>query len=391
MDELLGGADFLAPRQVLTGAGCAAGVGAALREWGAEQGRVLVVADRVVADAGLLASLTAGLTEAGLEPVLCAEIAGEPDADLVRRVTETGTSADANAVVGIGGGSAMDVAKLVALLLTNGGDVADQLGLVVPRRPVAPLALVPTTVGTGAEATRIAMVSVAGHKRISSCRQYVPLVAALDPALVSALPAAVVASTGMDALAHALESMLSSNRNALTVTVATRAADLVLANIERATDPDGYEARGRMMLGAYLAGLALNAGVVLGHSLAYVIAGRTALPHGTTCALALPYCLAYNRSADPALLSRVAAAATRGASTDLADAVTAIDALAGRLGLPRSLAAVHIDAAAVPAMAAECVKDYPRPTNPVPLDEERLTRLIGAMHRGDALGAYAGS
>jgi alcohol dehydrogenase class IV len=384
----LGGADYLAPRQVLSGPESSGLVGASLRSFGSPTGKVFVVADRVVAGRGLTERLLAGLREADLHPVVFSDISGEPTTEELSQAVRLARQEAAVAVVGIGGGSSMDAAKLVALLLTNKGEVDDWIGAVIPSRPVAPLALVPTTVGTGSEVTRIAMVTKGDRKQITSCAQFVPLVVALDSDMVASLPASVVASTGMDALAHALESLLSTNRNALTVAAATKAASLVLDNIELATESDGYEARTNMLLGAYFAGLALNAGVVLGHSLAYVIARRAHLPHGTTCALALPYCLAYDRNADPVVVEQVARVATQGESGEMWEAVSTIDALVERLGLPRSLAEVAIDIQNVESMAEECIRDYPRPNNPVPLDSNGITQLIRAMHYGDLSSAF---
>ncbi len=211
-------AEVLAPRQLLTGPGSSHAIGAALRTWGVPVGVVLVVADRVVAAAGLIDSVLEGLNEAGFRTVVQAEVAGEPTSEVVDRAAAVARTHEVVAVVGVGGGSAMDAAKMAALLCTNDGTTADWLGSVTPSQSVAPLALVPTTTGTGSEATRISMVTVDGVKRVVSCPQLVPLVAALDDDLVADLPAAVVASTGMDALAHAVESMLSTNRSTYTLT-----------------------------------------------------------------------------------------------------------------------------------------------------------------------------
>ncbi len=378
-------AEFLAPARLLTGAGASASVGAALRAGGIDRGSVYVVCDAVVAERGLARGLVEGLGEAGFDPTLFPGITGEPDEAVVEQAIDEARRLEPVAVVGIGGGSALDVAKLVALLVRNARGLAELGGVIVPEVPVAPLALVPTTVGTGAEATRIAMVSVGGRKQISSCVQFMPAVAALDTELVEELPGPVVASTGMDALAHALESSLSTNRTRLTGVMGAEAVEVILGSIEDAVAGD-RKARGRLLYAAYVAGLALNAGVVLGHSLGYVLARRAHLAHGVSCALALPWCLAYNaRAADEATRS-IALQVTGGRSDDLQVAAAGIGALAGRLGLPRTLADVGIDAADVAAMAEETVSLYPRPNNPEPLTEERVRLLLEHMASGDLAG-----
>ena len=143
---------YLAPRQLLAGPGVSGSAGAALRDWGIVQGQVLVVADRVVSEAGLLSSLVAGLEEVGFEVEVFDEIAGEPDVGVTERAVDRAHDASAVAIVGIGGGSALDAAKMVALLTSNDGTVRDWLGAIAPPIPPVPLVLVPTTTGTGSEA-----------------------------------------------------------------------------------------------------------------------------------------------------------------------------------------------------------------------------------------------
>jgi alcohol dehydrogenase class IV len=282
----------------------------------------------------------------------------------------------------------MDTAKLVAFLIRNDTPIDSLGGILLPAQPVAHLALVPTTTGTGAEATRIAMVSIDGAKRIVNCIQFVPLVAALDPELVADLPAPVVSATALDALAHALESGLSSTRTPATIALGKRAAEILLDNVVAAVVDGEADAKGQLLYGAYLAGLSLNAGVVLGHSLGYVIARRAHLSHGVSCALALPYCLAYNQGIDREHASEIARL-VGGDDASLASAAQSLSALAKRLSLPQSLSEVGIDRSELDAMAAETVRDYPRPNNPVPLEEGRVLQLLLGMYDGDIERASA--
>ena len=368
---------FLAPREVVVGP--SASLGAGLLRWGVRPGPVTVVVDRAVATAGLADGLMDGLAGAGFDPHVFDEIAGEPDAATVERATEFARARSTTAVVGLGGGSAMDAAKVVALLLANSGGVADWLGVVEPPNPPAPLALVPTTTGTGAEATRIAMVTVNGAKRAISCAGFVPLLAVLDAELVAGLPGPVVAATGMDAMAHAIESILSTNRSGFTVALARQAVRILVADLADAAAGDA-PARARTLYAAHLAGLALNAGVVLGHSLAYVVAAPTGLSHGASCALALPYCLAYNQSVADPVAATIAEAVTGRPDARLRDAADALADLVARLQLPGRLVDVGIAADTIPQLAARLVTDYPRPNNPVPFEAGRIEALLSAMH-----------
>jgi alcohol dehydrogenase class IV len=381
--------EYLAPRQVLVGDGSSAQLGPALTRWGVTAGRVAVIADRAVAAAGVADQLLAGLAEAGFDPKVYADIDGEPQVSTAEAALGFTGRYAAGAVIGVGGGSAMDVAKIVALAAGNEGTITDYLGADRPARPGLPLALVPTTTGTGAEVTRISMLSQDGHKAISSNRLLVPTIAVLDADLVMGLPPAVTASTGMDALAHAVEAFLSTSRSALTVEASLRAIALLRDALPTAfRDGDDRHARRATLYGAHLAGLALNAGVVLGHSLAYTIANRRPLPHGVTCAIALPYCLAYNATADVPALDVLAETITGRPGTRLIDAARWIADLSRSLGIPAGLDDLQLPAGEAPAMAREVTERYPRPTNPVPIEAEPLARVVQAMHRGDVSAAW---
>jgi alcohol dehydrogenase class IV len=192
----------------------------------------------------------------------------------------------------------------------------------------------------------------------------------------------------MDAIAHAVESTLSTASTPLTATMGLRAADLLINWLPVAfADPGNLPARRATLYGAFLAGVALNAGVVLGHSMAYTVANRTHLAHGVTCAMALPYCLAYNATAVGPDFATVARVITRGGSDDPLAAAEALGELAARFDIPPTPAAAGIDNEEHSAMAVECGSLYPRPTNPVPMTEERLTSLYSAWFAGDLRSA----
>jgi len=284
----------------------------------------------------------------------------------------------------------MDLAKVAALLVTNDGSVEDHIGVDLPERPPVPFALLPTTTGTGAECTRIAMLSAGVGKRIVSNRHLVPLVAVLDVDLVMGLPPSVTAATGMDALAHATESFLSTSSTLLTTTMSLRAIELLREWLPVAVEqPDNRSARRATLYGAYLAGLALNAGVVLGHSMAYTVANRAHLAHGVTCAMALPFCLGYNSSGEVEGMGTLAERLTGGGSRDLHVAAEQLLELNDRFAVPVSPAAAGIPDGEIEAMARECAEVYPRPTNPVPMTTERLTPLYEAWFRRDVAGSWA--
>ncbi|MCU1480697.1 MAG: alcohol dehydrogenase [Subtercola sp.] len=381
--------EFLSPTLIASGSGSAAQTADILvRQFGVASGTVLVAVDDIVLSNGLAQPVIDSLSGQGFDVVLSSGFGSEPSSEVVDAAAEKARAAGAVAIIGIGGGSVLDSAKLLSLLVRNTGTTADWLGAVDPQNSVAPTLLIPTTCGTGSEATRIAMVTVDGAKRASSSARYVPAAVILDPVMVASLPGFVVASTAMDALAHAVESLMSTAHSPMSAHHALTAIDLLVTNIAAASEGD-QNALAQCLWGAHLAGQALNAGVVVGHSLAYCLAYEHPMAHGTSCALALPYCIAYNQNLDPALAAVLASALTSGASSDLSEAAASIMALARRLGLPTTLEEVQIPSSSEKAIASRIVTEYPRPTNPEPLDVDKLERLLHAMHEGDLAAAFA--
>lgn len=380
---------FLAPAAVVGGAGSARRLPDTLRKHSSyEGGTVLLAVDDAVVGAGLIHPIEAGLRDGGIDVLVRGGFGAEPTAEVVDKVAQVARDAGATAVIGIGGGSVLDSSKLIALMLRQGGTSADWVGPVADELALAPLVLVPTTVGTGSEATNIAMVTVDGAKRASVCSSYVPEVAVLDPELVSSLPNKVIAATGMDALAHAVEALMSSKASILSAHASFHTMELLVANLEAAYNGDA-EALARTQWASHLGGQALNAGVVVGHSIAYSFAHVIPMPHGVSCALALPYCIAYNQHLEPRLAERIALALTNGASTSLRDAADAVQQLAQRMGLPTTLGEARIDAGQVDELARYCSAEYQRPTNPEAMDEPRLRALFAAVETGDLDAAFA--
>jgi alcohol dehydrogenase class IV len=381
-------AQFVSPSFISSGRGAASQVAALLSSrFSVHTGTVLVAADDIVLSSGLAKGLLDGLVAAGFEVVTVSGFGSEPTDDVVDGAAQKARDANARVVVGIGGGSVLDSSKLLSLLMLNEGGAADWLGSVEPPNGLAPLLLIPTTCGTGSEATRIAMLTVDGGKRASVCDGFIPDVVVIDPDLVASLPGSVVASTAMDALAHGVESLMSTGRSPMSSHHALAAIDLIVSHIEAAAAGD-QDALAQCLWGSHLAGQALNAGVVVGHSLAYCLAYERPMPHGVSCALALPYCIAYNSSLDPALGRTLAKALTRGASSDLRVAAQSVFDLAKRLGLPTTLKDVDIDPAAAASIAHRVANEYPRPNNPEPLDETRLASLVGSMATGNLDAAF---
>jgi alcohol dehydrogenase class IV len=380
--------DMLFPNHVAHGDAIVETLGELLAGWGVASGAVLVVTDRFLAETHVLDPMLGSLRRAGWNVEVFADVGGEPTVTDAARIGEAARRCGADLVIGAGGGSVLDLAKVAALLLANPGDVASYFGAAGPMAPAKPLVLIPTTTGTGAEATRVAVLSDDRGKRVLSHASLVPLGVVLDASLVVGLPTYTTAATGMDALAHAIESSMSTTSTPLTASMSLRAAELLYHWLPVACrEPQDLRARRATLYGAFLAGVALNAGVVLGHSMAYTVANRTHLAHGVTCAMALPYCIAFNAPAVGADLGSFGLLVSGGTSPDLLVAAEAIAELASSLAIPPTPVAAGIDLSEQDAMAVECAELYPRPTNPVPMSLDRLRPLYAAWFRGDLRAA----
>jgi alcohol dehydrogenase class IV len=381
------GINFLSPQEVLAGDGKAAELGQLVGRWATDTGAVLVVRDAEVARLGVAEEALTSVREAGFSIETFDEVTGEPDFELAERVVRKARTVRLCAVVGIGGGSSMDLAKLAAAAVTNDGEISDFIGAdKLTRRPI-PTVLIPTTAGTGAEATRVSMLSLDGEKQIINSPYLVPVAAILDPHLIVSLPPGITAATGMDALSHAIESFLSRNGTPLTRQMGGDAMRVLAAVLPRAFDNGSdLEARRGTLYAAYLSGLGLNAGVVMGHSMAYTIANRVHLPHGVTAAMALPYCLAYNLPAARERIDAVSGQVAEVGPIMGPDVFDFLVRLNEHLGVPQSLKEAGIPEEECEVMAEECLDRYPRPTNPVPMESEPLKALYRDFWSGDLQG-----
>jgi alcohol dehydrogenase class IV len=349
-------------------------------------GVVLVVADAAVLHLGLAEPALASLRAAGYACDLRPGVAGEPAPETVRALAPDDPDAAVAAVVAIGGGSALDAAKLVSLAYANDLDLTAGLGPAAEVAPGPPILAIPTTAGTGAEATTVAMLWHDGGKRMFVHALLVPRIAILDADLLAELPPTVTAAGGLDAISHAAESLLSTFRTPLSEVAAKTALGLLAPAVPAAFSGEDPAARDATLLGAFQAGLALNASVVLGHSLAYVVAARAGLPHGVSCAMALPYCLAHARPAREAAIVEIAGAAI-GEEDPEAFLRWLVQANA-TMGIPASLSDVGIEASALADMARECVESYPRPNHPRPIDVAAVHDLLEHFHAGAPLDAW---
>ncbi|PNU05520.1 iron-containing alcohol dehydrogenase [Novosphingobium guangzhouense] len=357
--------------RLVSGAGCAERIADLLPE-----GPVLFVTDAMIIKLGLAQGALAALAASGRDVTIASEVEADPSRITLEAVVALGRKCGAASVVGFGGGSPMDVAKLAAYLLGSGDDLDAIWGVGNARGKGLPLVLAPTTAGTGSEATPVSIITLPGdEKRGVSSTALVAAYAVLDPVLTLGLPQHVTAATGMDAMVHAIEAYTSAHlKNPMSDLLAREALRLLAANLLVACEePGNMAAREAMLLGAHLAGVAFaNAPVAGVHALAYPLGGHFHVPHGLSNVLMLPHVLGFNMNAamplyaqlgplvDPALDGLGQQAQAQGLLEALRD-------MAAKAGMPAQLTAVGVSADDLDQLAADAMlqerllKNNPRP------------------------------
>ena len=270
--------------------------------------RVALFTDRGIHDCGITAPVEAQIRSAGAECVLLTELAVEPLVDEVAETVRTFRALHADLIVAVGGGSVMDAAKLASVLDTDDYTVRDLLEKPQRARKRVRTVMIPTTAGTGAEATPNAIVNVpewqlkVGIVNADMIADYV----ILDARNLRALPRHIAASTGLDALAHAIECYTSNKANPFSDLVALEALELIFHNIERACDTDDMRAKGNMLLASFYAGIAITAaGTTAVHALSYPLGGRYHIAHGVSNAILLTPVMRFNAPFITERLARV--------------------------------------------------------------------------------------
>ena len=373
---------YFLPTKLSFGFGAVRTAGAEAKALGAS--RALVVTDGVMVRTGIAKRVTDSLD--GVEFDVYDEVEAEPRIEVAQSVADRVRSAAYDLVVGVGGGSSMDMAKVAAGFATNKGPATSFVGNdLFPNRPL-PSIMVPTTAGTGAELTVTSMVTVGGHKQWINGVLLLPSVALVDPELTLSMPPGVTAATGMDALCHNTEAYLSGLASPITDSAALEGIELIVQNLERAYDSGDRGAREAMSLGALMGGIALQAKMVYGHSVGYTIATRFKLPHGVSCGLPLPYIISNYAVACAPKMKRLAQAYGTPPTDDPSRIGVAIAEkvreLAAHLKIPTTLKGLGVGESELPLLADECLKMYPRPNSPLVFDEKSMTQLYRRMWEG---------
>ena len=321
------------------------------------EGPVLIVTDPGV--------LKAGITEqavkcSGRDCIIFSDIEPDPSIDTALTCAKAAREAKASVIVGVGGGSAMDTAKVASIIAHAKQPIAEMFGIELVEEAGLPLILIPTTAGTGSEVTHIAILSDEQEhlkKGIVSAKLF-PAIAIVDPELTLGVPKSVTAASGLDAMLHAVEAFTSKNANGVTDTLAKRAMFLIANNLRAAFENGrNIEARSAMLEGAMLAGMAFaNAGVTAVHAFAYPIGAEFHIPHGVANSIMMGPVLTFNTPGNPKKFAEAGIAMGLAASTSAEGTIAFIKQLADDIQIPKHLTDFGIRDEHIPGLASGVMK-----------------------------------
>jgi alcohol dehydrogenase len=378
--------DFQSRTRVVFGAGAIERLGELARELNFR--RTLLVADHGLVASGHVDEAVGPLKKAGIEVFRFHDFEVNPDSRMVENGTAFVVPLKIDSIVGLGGGSSMDCAKGINFLLTNGGRMSDYRGYGKAAQPMLPMIAIPTTAGTGSEGQSYALISdVETHAKMACGDPKAAFrVALLDPALTVSQPRSITATSGFDAIAHAVETYVTTKRNPLSELFSREAWRLLESNFERVlSQPDNLETRGAMQLGAYYAGVAIeNSMLGATHACANPLTARYGTAHGAAIAMLLPTVVRWNeRVAGDDYAKLLSWSSIGGKQSDL----TATEALARRLealaeagGLRSNLRATGMKETDLHELASEAAEQWTGTFNPRPFDKQGAIEVYQCVY-----------
>jgi hypothetical protein len=304
-----------------------------------------------------------------------------PTEEAVLRAVSAYKTASADGIIALGGGSVIDLAKAVALLATHPGSLSDYVAIADGGEritgAVAPVIAVPTTSGSGSEVGRAALIVTSGRRKLAIISpRLLPRCAVCDPALTASMPPMLTAGTGMDAIAHCIETLLSPKFNPPAEAIALDGLQRAFFNIERAArHPSDMQARSEMMMASLEGGLCFQKGLGAVHALSHAL-GALEVPvlhHGTVNGILLPAVLRFNEDACPEKYARIRSTLQLPERNDVADVILELQR---KLGLPIRLGELGVDRQSLPLLATEALRDLSHATNPRILTQGDYLRLL---------------
>ena len=378
--------DFQPRTRLIFGAGAVGELGTIARELGFR--RTLLVADHGLVASGHVDEAVTPLQQAGIEVVRFHDFETNPDTRMIEAGTTFVATQNIDSIIGLGGGSSMDCAKGINFLLTNGGRMADYGGYGKATKPMLPMIAIPTTAGTGSEAQSYALISDAETHAKMACGDSKAAfrVALLDPALTLSQPRSITAISGFDAIAHAVETYVTTKRTPISEIFSREAWALLEGNYERVlTQPDDLEARGAMQLGAFYAGVAIeNSMLGATHACANPLTARYGTAHGAAIAMLLPSVVRWN---ERAVADRYATLLKLSSVADKEPELSPTEALARRLETLSALGSLNGDLSGIGIpkkdladLAAEAAEQWTGTFNPRPFNKEGAMEVYSCAY-----------
>jgi len=351
---------------------------------------VLLVSDDNIKDVGLVNTVEEILKDKNINVDIFTDIESEPHATTANKLAKIVNNKSFDLIIGLGGGSVMDMAKMSSVIATNTGTVEEYLKGKEIEVDGLPKILVPTTSGTGSEVSPYVVCSVGEQKFYASKPQFFADVALVDPLLTVTMPAPVTSCTGLDALSHAVEGMTSKISTPISEAFGVKSVKFILSYLEKAyKDGEDLEARYYMSWASSLGMLAyVNVGGLYAHSFSYVMTSHKNWPHGLGCGYSLPYTLMYNLDHIKDILSEVSVSSGIASAEDNKEesakkAIEAMQELAEKVGVNKCLSEFEVEKDDLDIYAKELVESYYRANNPRDLDLESAKELLEDMWNGE--------
>ncbi len=383
--------DYQPRPRILFGANSIERLGDLARDLGGR--RVLVVTDAGIVAAGHLERARHALEDSGLEIFVYDKVVENPTTRCVDQCLEVAKSGNIDLLVGLGGGSSLDTARGCNFLLTNGGKMRDYLGVGKASKPMLPMIAIPTTAGTGSEAQSFALIADEQTHLKMACGdpKAAAKIAILDPTLTLSLPSRVTAAAGIDAVTHAVESAVTRKRTPFSMMFAREAFRLTSKALPVVfEDPKNLEARGEMLLGASLAGLAIeNSMLGAAHSAANPLTAHFNVVHGQAVSVMLPWVMKFNTENDQAAKIYHDLSVSAGITSDpsnesrsISELIEFLENLIRTAGLKSNLESLDVRQDAIPLMAEEAERQWTAQFNPREIGKSDFVSLYEAAYSG---------
>ncbi len=377
--------EFLCPSKIIFEVGGAEKLGKKLKAQG--WNNAFIAADKGIVESGLVEKIVSTFEQEGMKYIVFSDFEANPTVQAIERGSQEFKSNKCDVLIGLGGGSSMDTAKGIAILATNPGPLQDYEGPEKVPNPVPPIVAVPTTAGTGSEVTASTVLSDHARKYKLSIRSahLTPVIALLDPSLLCSLPPKMIASTGMDALVHAIESYISTVASPITEQLSLASIRTIAENIRLFyANPENIEAAGNMLLASTMAGMSFaNARLGSIHALAHSLGGIYNMPHGLACTVLLSHAIEYNLISNPKKISEIASA--MGANINGLNhmeaaklAISEIEMLITSLDLPINFKELSVKKEDVSQIVESALKTGIHVSSPRKIDREGLETILRA-------------